>query len=115
MFDSKISLIITADMDNDEFKQMIVKNIISDLQEAGFEVDPEKPEESLMKVREIANEKAKEFGFDFSEGFSFDSITNTIMEKLRAFGVPVGMLLPSLFLKSPDAHRRNRFNMNKYM
>lgn len=91
MFDSKISLIITADMDNDEFKQMIVKNIISDLQEAGFEVDPEKPEESLMKVREIANEKAKEFGFDFSEGFSFDSITNTVMEKLRAFGVPVGM------------------------
>lgn len=101
----KVSYGVEPDMDNDEFKQMIVKNIISDLQEAGFEVDPEKPEESLMKVREIANEKAKEFGFDFSEGFSFDSITNTIMEKLRAFGVPVdepNKLLPYIMEKAQE-------------
>lgn len=78
-------------MDNDEFKQMIVKNIISDLQEVGFEVDLEKLEEFFMKVREIVNEKVKEFGFDFFKGFSFDFIINIIMEKLRVFGVLVGM------------------------
>lgn len=44
-----------------------------------------------MKVREIVNEKVKEFGFDFFEGFSFDFIINIIMEKLRVFGVLVGM------------------------
>lgn len=90
---------LVADMDNDEFKQMIVKNIISDLKEAGFEVDPEQPEESLQKIREIANEKAKEFGFDFSNGVSFGSIKSTMLEKLRAFGVPIGKTPPLLLRK----------------
>lgn len=92
-------LSLVADMDNDEFKQMIVKNIISDLKEAGFEVDPEQPEESLQKIREIANEKAKEFGFDFSNGVSFGSIKSTMLEKLRAFGVPIGKFPPLLLRK----------------
>lgn len=91
---------LVADMDNDEFKQMIVKNIISDLKEAGFEVDPEQPEESLQKIREIANEKAKEFGFDFSNGVSFGSIKSTMLEKLRAFGVPIGKTPPLLLRKN---------------
>ncbi|XP_022286159.2 uncharacterized protein LOC111099091 isoform X2 [Crassostrea virginica] len=98
----KMTYGVEPDMDNDEFKQMIVKNIISDLKEAGFEVDPEQPEESLQKIREIANEKAKEFGFDFSNGVSFGSIKSTMLEKLRAFGVPIdepAKLLPYLMEK----------------
>ncbi|XP_061198006.1 uncharacterized protein LOC133206092 [Saccostrea echinata] len=101
----KVSYGVEPDMDNEEFKQMIVKNIISDLKDEGFDVDPEKPEESLMKLREIANEKAREFGFDFSNGFDFGSMGNNIMEKLRAFGVPVdepSKLLPYIMEKAQE-------------
>ncbi|XP_062590131.1 uncharacterized protein LOC134251722 [Saccostrea cucullata] len=101
----KVSYGVEPDMDNEEFKQMIVKNIISDLKEEGFDVDPENPEESLMKLREIANEKAREFGFDFSNGFDLTSMGNNIMEKLRAFGVPVdepSKLLPYIMEKAQE-------------
>jgi hypothetical protein len=84
-------------MDNNEFKHVIVKNIIADLRDEGFDVNPENEEESLQKLREIANEKAKEFGFDFSNGFNFDSLRSNIIEKLRTFGVPVGMMFQLFF------------------
>ncbi|XP_048753656.2 uncharacterized protein LOC125664899 [Ostrea edulis] len=103
--DMKVSYGVEPNMDNNEFKHMIVKHIISDLRDEGFDVDPENPEESLLKLREIAYEKAKEFGFDFSNGFNFDSIRSNIIEKLRAFGVPVdepNKLIPYIMEKAQE-------------
>ncbi|KAK3084274.1 hypothetical protein FSP39_010911 [Pinctada imbricata] len=80
---------VDPEMSDEEFKKFLGHDVFTMLKDDGFDVDPEQPDESMEKMKEYAKEKAKEFGFDISDGINFSTLKDQALEKLRTIGVPI--------------------------
>ncbi|XP_022286157.2 uncharacterized protein LOC111099090 [Crassostrea virginica] len=93
---------VSPDMDDDDFKKMVLKDILITLQQKGFDIDPEEPKEAVLKLKTMAFEMAKNYGFEINEQMEWPEVKEKIMEAMREKGVPVDdqeKLIPYLMEK----------------
>jgi hypothetical protein len=118
-------------MDDEDFRQMVLKDVLINLQEEGFDINPgndlgllkklqrfieiydlnilhtfvfkkttqllvlltEEPKEAVAKLKSMAFEMAKNYGFEINEEMEWPEIKEKIMNVMREKGVPVGMYM----------------------
>lgn len=93
---------VSPDMDDGEFRQMVLKDLLINLQQQGFDIDPEEPKEAIIKLKSMAFEMAKNYGFEIDEQMEWPEIKEKVMQVMREKGVPVDdqeKLIPYLMEK----------------
>lgn len=93
---------VSPDMDDGEFRQMVLKDLLINLQQKGFDINPEEPKEAIIKLKSMAFEMAKNYGFEIDEQMEWPEIKKKVMETMRENGVPVDdqeKLIPYLMEK----------------
>ncbi|XP_061162815.1 uncharacterized protein LOC133172027 [Saccostrea echinata] len=80
---------VSPDMDDEEFKKIVIKDVLINLQQQGYDIDPEEPKEAIIKLKSMALEMAKDYGFEINEEMEWPEIKQKIMEVMREKGVPV--------------------------
>ncbi|XP_048753655.2 uncharacterized protein LOC125664898 [Ostrea edulis] len=93
---------VSPDMEDEEFRQMVLKDVLINLQQEGFDINPEEPKEAILKLKSMAFEMAKNYGFEINEQMEWPEIKEKIMGVMREKGVPVDdqeKLIPYLMEK----------------
>lgn len=96
---------VNADDDEEEIKSKVTKNVLNKMRSEGYDVDPEKPQESMKKMLDMARDRAGEsLGLQITDETSQEEIKEKIMDKLESQGIPCSKCLIK--------HSRKRFGAN---